>query len=1586
MKLSFSFRGHILLSAVLLGGMAVSASAATFTWTNFTGSPLRWGTTANWSPNIANGPNADGAVVDFQVDVPLTSTIGVCGSAGGNLTPLLTTLKLGDTNGNQGLTLDKGGAATSRLHFTNSTGSTLIEKRGDTADTIAVGSVRLFNTNLNIVFTNGTGSGVLTINCDFAQQSPFVSRLNIRGPGTLSLLVNNTHSGGTVINQTTVQFGGDQRFGVQPGSLDPANITFGNNATLQATGNNNLTVNRGIVLKGGGNATFKTASDITRLTIAGPIFGDGISPATLVAAGPGSIILSNAAAASTYSGPTLVTAGTFSLLASNYTGGGAFSVSNSAALTLNVANNTKLNASNVTLGNGGSVTLNLAYGAVGGVNPSNPALNVTGTFSPAAGNIALNLSGSGFVPGQFPLIDYTGGVLPNINNFSIASLPAGVVGTLIHNIGNSSIDLNISLVVSSVTWFGSTNDLWDTTTFNWNNGATNYNDYGLVGDAVLFDDTLDAVSLRTNINLTTSLRPALISVINDANEYNFGGAGKLTGAATLTKSGSQALTIGMANDYSGGSTISAGLVRVGTDTALGTGKITFSGGGLSSSSTAARTITNGLVFTTADLILNRFGDAVNNGKITLSGVIDFSNGGRDFACSNEVVISGVLTNGGIDQKQGAGLMRLEGVTGTTSSGDFQVDQGGFVISGGNITRQSGAVRMACAEPNGTAYFAISNGAVVTFTAIGANFRLASTNTPTANSSATNIADIAGTVTWTTNNTTGGQVRMGGLSAFSQLNLLPGGLLRPSSIVNHGGLSEINLNGGTLAPLADNTAFMEDLPSVLVRGGGAFIDTEGKNITIGQALLNGTGGGGLTKNGSGTLTLTGANTYTGNSVVNAGTLRLGPAHAGSGTITAASGATAGFLSAGSGLSVAVPSVTAASGASLQFDFTGQSGNPATVAAVVSTLTANGSVAVKVSASGLTAGTIPLLSYTTFGGGGSFTVGQLPQGVIGTVTNTTVTKKIELIISSVTPLLWTGNINGNWDVNSTTNWSLNANPTVFFQGDSVRLNDSAASTTVVITEPVTPGGVVISNTALSYTVTTTGAGKLSGSTPILKQGTNTLTINGAHDFTGNFTIAEGKVVIGTASALGGTTSTTIIQSNGTLDAAGQDLRTHKFIVSGSGLNGQGLIASSVQLQNCYRFVTMTNDASFGGINGIQWGLQSPTPGDGATNLNGNGFKLTKVGSGDCLLKDLGETYLGDIDIVQSALSFQQSTTMGDPVKSCTVFSNGVLAFRDMVTPWNKIVVINGGYVRNTQSGLGATFLGPVTLNGSGEFFITSASPPGLDLQGPVGGTGSLIKSDVGTLVLSAINTYSGSTIISNGTLQLAATGALASSTNVFLRSSSTVFDVSAVSGFTLGAAQKLSGHGTVVGNVQANGTVSPGSSAGRLSFNNDLTLAGTTVMEVSKDGGLTNDSVNVAGALTYGGTLQVTVSGATPLAVNDTFDLFDWATRSGSFSTVSLPSGYLWDTTQLEVNGTIRVTAVINPTFGQVVVSGNDLVLSGSGGQPGGPYRILASTNVTTALASWIPVATNSFDLSGAFTIGLTNTVSSFPQRFFRLSAP
>ena len=88
---------------------------------------------------------------------------------------------------------------------------------------------------------------------------------------------------------------------------------------------------------------------------------------------------------------------------------------------------------------------------------------------------------------------------------------------------------------------------------------------------------------------------------------------------------------------------------------------------------------------------------------------------------------------------------------------------------------------------------------------------------------------------------------------------------------------VNFDGGTLKPFATSTTYLSVPPSPTSRPAERSSTWHtGKDITITQNLLtDGVSlGGGLTKEGTGTSFLTGANTYTGNTTVTAGTLSLG----------------------------------------------------------------------------------------------------------------------------------------------------------------------------------------------------------------------------------------------------------------------------------------------------------------------------------------------------------------------------------------------------------------------------------------------------------------------------------------------------------------------------------------------------------------------------------------------------------------------------------------------------------------------------------------------------------------------------------------
>ena len=79
-------------------------------------------------------------------------------------------------------------------------------------------------------------------------------------------------------------------------------------------------------------------------------------------------------------------------------------------------------------------------------------------------------------------------------------------------------------------------------------------------------------------------------------------------------------------------------------------------------------------------------------------------------------------------------------------------------------------------------------------------------------------------------------------------------------------------------LRDNVDLVGNLTAAKVKIGGAVIDTNGFDVGLSQPLLHdmslgGTLDGGLTKIGTGILTMTATSSYTGNTIVKAGTLEI-----------------------------------------------------------------------------------------------------------------------------------------------------------------------------------------------------------------------------------------------------------------------------------------------------------------------------------------------------------------------------------------------------------------------------------------------------------------------------------------------------------------------------------------------------------------------------------------------------------------------------------------------------------------------------------------------------------------------------------------
>lgn len=421
---------------------------------------------------------------------------------------------------------------------------------------------------------------------------------------------------------------------------------------------------------------------------------------------------------------------------------------------------------------------------------------------------------------------------------------------------------------------------------------------------------------------------------------------------------------------------------------------------------------------------------------------------------------------------------------------------------------------------------------------------------------------------------------------------------------------------------------------------------------------------------------------------------------------------------------------------------------------------------------------------------------------------------------------------------------------------------------------------------YSITTGAAGALTGDIILHNYGDGVLTLGrlSAQSFEH---AGPGKTVLTTAS----TGSTTNSQTGFFLDSG-----TVQFSANNQ-LMGQGnlrLNSGSLVADTSGGNMSLTNDSGSGHRN-IALGTDVPT--------------IDVIGSGTLTI--------GGVISSQGVVS---SVLTNSPVIFGSATSDGTIALTGVNTYDGDTRLDGVRLAINSNSSLGNTansqvfkviFSRDSTLNTTASFtsnrymeinsgvtgtFETDAATT-LTQSGRIVGAGNLRKAGAGTLTLSATNTYTGNTTISAGTLLLDATGSIANSPviNLGTAGSQGTLDVTAKSAFTFGTGQTLTGYGLVdigVGKtVTVAGNLAPGNSPGILTVEGSLDLLGTTVttMELASANGIAGsgfDQVNVSENLAYNGTLSITSYLGWDLAQPGSYNLFDFASFSGNFTSVSV----------------------------------------------------------------------------------------------------
>jgi autotransporter-associated beta strand protein len=912
------------------------------------------------------------------------------------------------------------------------------------------------------------------------------------------------------------------------------------------------------------------------------------------------------------------------------------------------------------------------------------------------------------------------------------------------------------------------------------------------------------------INALTTTSVNFASTISGGAKINSIGAVTWTDggtSVTVAGAGSQWNTPGLSFGQTNTSTLaisSGGLVSTGT------GQLTVGSYGTVSASSATITtagINNAGTFNSSGTVAVGSGSFVNSGTATLSGALT---GATVVNNADTLILSGTNSYTGTTTVNG-GLLQAAGMSSLGGSGaSVTVNGGGAISYLPGITTSTFLARLSTASTGALALTSTDSATALNFTTaplssfagmgIGAAGNVTYSGIYTPAGSIYRLGGGGGTLTYSPaiagsssviigNNGSSGTVILSTANSYNGTTTIKTGVLSITSLANGGAASPIGsssnvaanliIDGGTLLATANSATdrlFTIGPDGATLNGSGGSLSftntgslvgsgTGNRTLTLaGSNLANSlspaivdpaTGVTGLTMNGTGTWTInSGANNYSGDTTVLAGTLALGPG---------------AVLPSGTGKG----NLVVALGATLQL-----SGQNASVNA-------------------LNDGPAPASGPASPNGNGGGSINNSSGTKTLTIGSGNAGGQFSGIISGGISLVKNGNgtqiLSGDNTYTGTTTINAGAiqigvggTPSSFGPGDGGFRGQFGSGTII-------DNATVVFNRGYLTTCTNTITG-----TGMLKQTANAeLVLGGANSYSGPTYIGQGIANSGlgvpndgTGLAYSGDCSlnASVLANGGVASSIGSSSNAaSNLILDGGTLYYTGGTASTDR-----QFTVTQNGGAIYASGGITFSNANPIvfsgtgnrtfslEGDTTTTCTFDGkigdpisgiTSLTKDRSGTWVLGTTATlTYSGDTDIDMGVLKFTVTNQLPYGVgKGNVVFATAT----DFGSIYDPVLELNGFDQNINGLSGGLTGYGSVDNNAGTHTLTLGNNNATAEFAGILTGGLNLIKTGSGTQTLDGVNTNTGSTTVNAGALIFSATSAVGGTgKNVFINNGATL----------------------------------------------------------------------------------------------------------------------------------------------------------------------------------------------------------------------